>query len=88
MIIGLIRTLFTAKLSKRSTSSTFLALLVFVNIFGIIIGSIYLSLPTDKGIVIQNYGNHDSCKTKKENCEITFRVDEDLEAPVYVYYQL
>lgn len=89
MILTLIRALFTIKFSKKSTSTCYLGIVILINTLGVIIGAIFLSLPSNKEIIISSYNNIDHCKySSSKQCEVSFIVDEDLEAPVYIYYQL
>lgn len=88
MIVRLIRVLFTAKLSKRTTILTYLIILIVLTATGIIAGTILLTLPTNRSIRLNNYGSSGSCQPANLSCTVTFSVLSDLPAPINVYYQL
>lgn len=78
-------------MSKTTTSSTFLGLLILVTVMGIFFGIILLTYPVNKEIVIHNYGSIQSCRAESGStqiCDVSFTIANDLEAPVYIYYQI
>lgn len=70
--------------SFRSTMITF-------TVFGIIFLGLgvllYIMSDQIKEIVVTNYDDLDQCKAK-DSCTIEFKVTENIQQPIYVYYQL